>query len=162
MSEALAGDAECAGGFFHLVRFVPGRLGVLHLRDLHVLPHPVELFLGLLELANIAAGRGTVKYNQLVCSSKQYRAVTFGFGPTKFTERSQVTHFSGRRFVIRAATRLPPLQYFKTPKRFLGGEQSCVYSLKVLDLLVHLSSIFDEIKCSVPRLHSYRGVLLTL
>lgn len=56
VSEALAGDAQCAGGFFHFVRFVPGRLGVLHLRDFHVLPHLVKVFLGLLELANIAVG----------------------------------------------------------------------------------------------------------
>lgn len=56
MSEALARDAECAGGFLHFVRFVPGRLGVLHLRNFHVLPHLVEVFLGLLELANIPDG----------------------------------------------------------------------------------------------------------
>lgn len=56
MSEALAGDAEGAGGFLHFVRLVPRRLGVLHLRDFHVLSYLVEVFLGLLELANIPDG----------------------------------------------------------------------------------------------------------
>lgn len=84
MSEALARDAERAGGFLHLVRLVPRRLGVLHLRDFHVLSYLVEVFLGLLELANIPDGwrrdkkkktndkekvRSTVK-NQLRTSSK--------------------------------------------------------------------------------------------
>lgn len=53
MSEALASDAERAGGLLHLVGLVPGRLSVLHLRYLHVLAHFVEVLLGLLELPNI-------------------------------------------------------------------------------------------------------------
>ena len=53
MPEALARDAEGAGGLLHLVRFVPRRLRVLHLSDLHVLPHTVKVLLGLLELADI-------------------------------------------------------------------------------------------------------------
>lgn len=57
MSEALARDAERAGGLLHFVRLVPGRLGVLHLSDLHVLPYLVKVFLGLLELANIPDGQ---------------------------------------------------------------------------------------------------------
>lgn len=56
MSEALAGDAERAGGFLHLVRLVPRRLSVLHLRYFHILTHLIELFLGLLELPNIPDG----------------------------------------------------------------------------------------------------------
>lgn len=56
MSETLAGDAERAGGFFYLVRFVPRRLSVLHLSDFHVLPHPVEVLLGLLELPHVPDG----------------------------------------------------------------------------------------------------------
>lgn len=51
--EALAGDAEGAGGLLHLVRFIPRRLRVFHLSDLHVLPHAVKVLLGLLELADI-------------------------------------------------------------------------------------------------------------
>lgn len=53
VSETLAGDAERAGGFFDLVRFVPRRLSVLHLGDFHILTHPVEVLLGLLELPHI-------------------------------------------------------------------------------------------------------------
>lgn len=54
MSEALAGDAERAGGLLHLVRLVPRRLSVLHLRYFHVLAHPVKVLLGLLELPDVS------------------------------------------------------------------------------------------------------------
>lgn len=53
VSEALAGDAERAGGLLHLVGLVAGSLGVLHLGDLQVLPYPVKVLLGLLELAHV-------------------------------------------------------------------------------------------------------------
>ena len=53
MSEALAGDAERAGGLLHLVGFVAGGLGVLHLGQLQVLAHAVKVLLGLLELAHV-------------------------------------------------------------------------------------------------------------
>ena len=53
VTEALAGDAEGAGGLLHLVGLVPGRLGVLHLGNLHVLTHTVKVLLGLLEFTHI-------------------------------------------------------------------------------------------------------------
>lgn len=57
MSETLASDAERASGLFHLVRLVPRRLSVLHLRYLHVLAHLIEVLLGLFELPNIPDGQ---------------------------------------------------------------------------------------------------------
>lgn len=53
VTEAPAGDAEGAGGVLDLVRPVPRRLSVPHLRDLQVFAHLVEGLLGLLELPNI-------------------------------------------------------------------------------------------------------------
>lgn len=53
MTEAPAGDPEGAGRLLDVVRLVAGRLSVLHLRDLHVLAHFIEVLLGLLELPNV-------------------------------------------------------------------------------------------------------------
>ena len=53
VTETLAGDAQGASGLLHLVGLVPGRLGVLHLGDLHVLTHTVKVLLGLLESTHV-------------------------------------------------------------------------------------------------------------
>lgn len=84
MSEALARDAERAGGLLHLVRLVPRRLGVLHLSDLHVLPYLVKVFLGLLELANIPDGQRRVKKKEE--KNKRQRKVQVN-GPTNSSGR---------------------------------------------------------------------------
>jgi len=62
VSEALAGDAECAGGFLHLMRLVPGRLSVLHLCYFHILAQPVKVLLGLLKLPNIPDAHRGAKF----------------------------------------------------------------------------------------------------
>lgn len=62
VSEALAGDAEGAGGFFDLVRLVPRRLSVLHLRDFHILTHPIKVLLCLLEFTNVPDRHGREKF----------------------------------------------------------------------------------------------------
>ncbi len=55
MSEALPGGDEGAGGLLHLMRFVACCLCVLHLGDLHILPHLIKLLLRLFKLPNIPA-----------------------------------------------------------------------------------------------------------
>lgn len=59
MSETLARDAEDAGGLLDFVRLVPGRLSVLHLRDLQILTDFIKVLLGLLEFADVPDGHKT-------------------------------------------------------------------------------------------------------
>lgn len=53
MSEGFAAKDQGLRGLLGLVHLVPGRLGVLHLGQLHVFTHPVKLLLRVLELTDI-------------------------------------------------------------------------------------------------------------
>lgn len=56
MSEGFAAQDQGLRGLLGLVHLVPGRLGVLHLGQLHVFTHPVKLLLRVLELTDIPEG----------------------------------------------------------------------------------------------------------
>lgn len=83
MSEGFAAQDQSLRGLLGLVHLVPGRLGVLHLRQLHVFTNPVKLLLGVLELTDIPeGGKRDKKKLYLFDKSQGSCGFLFTFSPT--------------------------------------------------------------------------------
>lgn len=86
VSEGFATEDQRLRGLLGLVDLVPGRLGVLHLGQLHVLSHAVKLLLCVFELADISEQRQEEEQQRTVI-------VCFSSG-SNFTQCSGMTENS--------------------------------------------------------------------